>query len=76
MDSRPAALQYPYLRGIHDADGDLHRRARRTTIAAFSRNSRVRIHGNGEDAIHYVSAGAYDGFPHTGTYTLSVEEVM
>ena len=61
----------PYLRGIHDADGN---RIAGTTNddGGISYNSRV-VFTATEDATYYVSTGAYGSY--TGTYTLSVEEV-
>ena len=64
------ALRNPYLRGIHDADGD---RIANTTDddSGVYRNSRVYFTPT-EDATYYVAAGA-DGND-VGVYTLSVEE--
>ena len=64
-------LPDPYLRGIHDADGE---RIDNTTDddGGEGRNSRVFFTPD-EDGTHYVAAGA-DG-THYGTYTLSVTEV-
>ena len=64
-------LYDPYLRGVHDADGDL---LAGTTDdeGGVGVNSRVHFTA-GADATYYVAAGAHrDG---EGTYTLSVMEV-
>ena len=64
------SLSNPYLRGIHDADGDLI--AGTTNNNGGARyNSRVGFTAT-EDATYYVSAGAHQS--RTGTYTLSVTE--
>ena len=63
------SLSDPYLRGIHDADGDL---IAGTTNNGGGDNSRVTFTAT-EDATYYVSAGASRS--PTGTYTLSVTEV-
>ena len=60
----------PYLRGIHDADGNLIDDTSDDDGGA-GRNSRVWFTAP-QDATYYVSAGAYRG---VGTYTLSVTEV-
>ena len=65
-------LYDPYLRGIHDAAGDLIRGTKNNDDGT-GRNSRVGFTAT-EDATYYVSAGAYGS--HSGTYTLSVEEVI
>ena len=65
-------LSDPYLRGIHDADGDLIADTTDDDGGA-GRNSRVGFTAT-EDATYYVSAGAYSY--REGTYTLSVEEVI
>ena len=64
-------LYDPYLRGIHDADGE---RIDNTPDddGGEGRNSRVFFTPD-EDGTHYVAAGA-DG-THYGTYTLSVTEI-
>ena len=63
-------LADPYLRGIHDADGD---RIANTTNdgGGVWPNSRVYF-TSGEAGTYYVAAGAGQG--HAGTYTLSVTE--
>ena len=73
LEGRPTSagsLSEPYLRGIHDADGNL---IADTTDddGGFSTNSRVAFKAT-EDATYYVAAGAYGA--HVGTYTLSVRE--
>ena len=65
-------LYDPYLRGIHDADGDRIAGTSNGDGGTFN-NSRVEFTAT-EDATYYVSAGAY--LLQTGTYTLSVEEVI
>ena len=64
-------LADPYLRGIHDANGD---EIANTTDndSGQNLNSRVFITPN-EDATYYVAAGADRDY--TGTYTLSVTDV-
>ena len=65
-------LRDPYLRGIHDADGE---RIANTTDddGGAIYNSRVYFTPD-EDATYYVAAGAYRN--DVGTYTLSVEEIV
>ena len=65
-------LSDPFLYGIHDADGD---RIAGTVDDddGTGLNSRVGFTAT-EDATYYVSAGAFATY--TGTYTLSVEEVI
>ena len=65
------SLSNPYLRGIHDAAGDLIAGTKNNNGGA-GKNSRVEFMAT-EDATYYVSAGAHGS--RTGTYTLSVEEV-
>ena len=65
-------LYDPYLRGIHDTDGDLISGTTNDDGGA-GLNSRVEFTAT-EDATYYVSAGAYSY--REGTYTLSVEEVI
>ena len=62
----------PYLRGIHDAQGNLIRGTENDDGGA-GRNSRVAFTADA-DATYYVAAGAWRGLD--GTYTLSVEEVI
>ena len=69
--SGAGALRNPYLRGVHDADGDLLPGTRNDDGGAGS-NSRVFFTPT-EDATYYVAAGAYQS--RTGAYTLSVTEV-
>ena len=66
----------PYLRGVHDADGVLLPGTTNDDGGA-GLNSRVFFTPT-EDATYYVAAGAYRSAyqSETGTYTLSVEEVM
>ena len=69
-------LWNPYLRGIHDADGN---RLAGTTNdnAGVGLNSRVRFMAE-EDGTYYVAAGAVQAgasIYRQGTYTLSVTEV-
>ena len=66
-------LSNPYLRGVHDADGNLIAGTANIDGGA-GYNSRVTFTA-GADATYYVAAGAF-GIPHAqGTYTLSVEDV-
>ena len=64
-------LSDPYLRGIHDADGNLIY-GTTNDDGGTDYNSRVTFRAT-EPGIYYVSASAYEYFE--GTYTLSVEEV-
>ena len=65
-------LRDPYLRGIHDADGNLIPGTTDDNSGA-GLNSRLEFTA-GEDATYYVATGAWgDG---EGTYTLSVVEVV
>jgi hypothetical protein len=66
------SLTDPYLHGIYDADGDLIAGTTADDGGDY-RNSRLTFTPSA-NGIYYVSAGADDG--HTGTYTLSVEEVL
>ena len=70
--SGSGTLRDPYLRGVHDSNGDL---IAGTTDddGGEGDNSRVDFTATA-DAEYYVAAGARGS--HTGTYTLSVEEVM
>ena len=64
-------LRDPYLRGIHDADGNLIPGTTDDNSGA-GLNSRLEFTA-GEDATYYVATGAWgDG---EGTYTLSVTDV-
>ena len=65
-------LRNPYLRGIHDADGNLLPGTSNSSGDAAYHNSRVDFMAT-EDAIYYVAAGAYGDAE--GTYTLSVTDV-
>ena len=65
-------LSDPYLRGIHDANGDLIS-GTTNDDGGTGRNSRVEFTAT-DDATYYVAAGAF--WIRHGTYTLSVEEVM
>ena len=65
-------LGNPYLRGVHDADGNLLPGTTNDNGGAYY-NSRVDFTAT-EDATYYVATGAYGDVE--GTYTLSVEEVM
>ena len=65
-------LSDPYLRGVHDADGDLIA-GTTNDDGGTGRNSQLFF--TADDAgTYYVAAGAY--WSYLGTYTLSVEEVM
>ena len=64
-------LADPYLRGIHDADGDLISRTANDD-GGTGRNSQVYFTAE-DSGTHYISAGAYnDG---KGTYRLSIEKI-
>ncbi len=65
-------LRDPYLRGVHDANGDLVTGTTNDDGGA-GRNSRVDFTAT-ENATYYVAAGALGDAE--GTYTLSVDEVM
>ena len=72
-------LGNPYLRGVHDADGNLLAGTTNNNGGAgynsrvhFTYNSRVHFTA-GADATYYVAAGGYER--HKGTYTLSVTDV-
>ena len=78
--SGDGTLPDPYLRGIHDSEGTLIS-GTTNDDGGMGDNSRVEFTATGTDPIvddetvtYYVSAGA-DG-DGTGTYLLSVEEVM
>ena len=64
-------LYDPYLRGIHDADGELVDGTTNDSSGEW-RNSRVYFTPD-ESATYYVAAGADRGY--VGTYTLSVTEL-
>ena len=64
-------LDDPYLRGVHDVDGDLLS-GTTNDDGGEGRNSQLEFTATA-GGTYYVAAGAYD---RTGTYTLSVEEVM
>ena len=64
-------LSDPYLRGVHDADGDLIA-GTTNDDGGTVRNSRL-LFTVDEAGTYYVAAGAYGSG--TGTYTLSVTEV-
>ena len=63
-ESGAGTLYFPYLRGVHDADGVL--------ITASGDNSRLTFTAE-EDGAYYVATGASG--TRRGTYTLSVMEV-
>ena len=65
-------LSDPYLRGIHNADGELIGRTTDNNRGE-GRNARVNFTAT-EDGTYYVSAGAWSN--REGTYTLTVEEVL
>ena len=65
-------LYDPYLRGLYDAAGNLIS-GTTDNDDGTGRNSRVELTATA-DATYYVSAGAFGS--RTGTYTLSVEEVL
>ena len=67
------SLRNPYLRGIHDADGTLLAGTTNDN-GGTSFNSRVSFTAEDTGTYYVAAAGAYYGG--TGTYTLSVEEVM
>ena len=71
-DTGHGTLRDPYLRGLHDADGNLLP-GTTADYGGAGRNSRVEF--TADDAgTYYVAAGALgEG---EGTYTLSVEEVL
>ena len=64
-------LRSPYLRGVHDAVGNLFA-GTTNDDGGVGFNSRVTFTA-GADATYYVAAGAYADYE--GTYTLSVEDV-
>ena len=64
-------LADPYLRGIHDADGEPIANTTNNNSGS-GWNSRVYFTAD-EEGTHYVAAGAFDGY--MGTYTLSVTEI-
>ena len=64
-------LRNPYLRGVHDADGNFIAGTTNDDVGG-SRNSRVYFTA-AEDATYYVAAGGYGRTD--GTYTLSVTDV-
>ena len=66
-------LEDPYLRGVHDADGVFIAGTTNDDADGNTFNSRVTF-TPGESGTYYVAAGTWGGL--TGTYTLSVEEVM
>ena len=68
-DTGAGTLSDPYLRGIHDADGD--RLAGTTNDDGAGSNSRVYFTVD-ETGTYYVAAGGYAN--EKGTYTLSVTE--
>ena len=72
-DTRAGTLRDPYLRGVHDGDGDLIGGTTDNNGGA-GRNSRVffKAADADADATYYVSAGVYGSA--VGTYTLSVTE--
>ncbi len=62
----------PWLRGIHDGDGDLIE-GTANDDGGLGRNSRLTFEAD-SDGTHYIAAGAAGSG--TGTYELSVEEVL
>ena len=69
-------LYDPYLRGIHDADGEWIANTSNTLDDSEGRgwvNRRVYFRPD-EDGTYYVAAGSYRSY--VGTYTLSVIEIM
>ena len=64
-------LQDPYLRGIHDVDGNLISGTSNDDANDDTLNSRVTFTPTA-DGTHYIAVGAYD--TGVGTYTLSVRE--
>ena len=64
-------LTVPYLRGIHDADGEPIANTTNNNSGS-GWNSRVYFTAD-EEGTHYVAAGAFAGY--MGTYTLSVTDV-
>ena len=71
LDAGAGTLGDPYLRGVHDGDGDLIGGTTDNNSGA-GRNSRVFFKAADADATYYVSAGVYGSA--VGTYTLSVTE--
>ena len=67
-------LPDPYLYGIHDAAGDFISGTTDDNGGSVY-NSRVFFTAT-EEATYYVAAGVVERGAYTGTYTLSVEEVM
>ena len=65
-------LRNPYLRGVHDEDGDLIAGTTNNN-GGTGKNSRLFFTAD-DDGTHYVAAGAKPDHQ-VGTYTLSVEEV-
>ena len=65
-------LSDPFLRGIHDAAGNLIAGTTNDDYDRSGRDSQVTFTAT-EDAIYYVSAGAYG--PYLGFYLLSVTDV-
>ena len=65
-------LRDPFLRGIHDAQGNLISGTANDDFGGLL-NSRVTFTATG-DGVYYVSAAGYRS--HVGDYTLSVEEVI
>ena len=71
-DTSAGTLRDPYLRGIHDADGN-RISGTSNNDGGVGDNSRTRFEPDATGT-YYIAAGAYlDG---TGTYELSVEEVL
>ena len=65
-------LRDPYLHGIYDSEGDLIW-CTSDADSGVSVNSRVHFTPDADGA-YYIAAGAL--FAHTGTYELSIDEVM
>ncbi len=73
--TRSGTLRDPYLRGVHDPDGDLIDRTDDDDGTYYddynNRNSRLMFRPM-SSGVHYLAAGAYGN--HLGTYTLFVAE--
>ena len=73
MDTGAGTLRDPYLRGVHDGDGDLIGGTTDNNSGA-DKNSRVFFTAP-EDTTYYVAAGSRNTYE-VGTYTLSVTEIV
>ena len=67
--TRSGTLRDPYLRGVHDSDGDLIDRTDDDDGDYNNLNSRVEYGAGGNNGVIYIEVGGVDS---TGTYTLSV----